>query len=200
MRFPARAGRFPADRQVQAQQRPAPDPAGEKRPPGAGRALAGGFGPPAGQGSAGRCGRGDGPCHGSGAGGSDDVLPLPVRVGHRNACVSPALARRCHQDPCHPHRQRPAPDPAGGNRPPGAGRALAGGFGPPAGLGSAGRCGRGDGPCQDAQGARRRKRSPLCGQAAHAVRPFQHPSHSNLNCNTVRFLAWGQGWTGKGSI
>jgi hypothetical protein len=64
---PAGAGRFPVDRQVQAQQRPAPDPAGEKRPPGAGRALAGGFGPPAGLGSAWRCGRGDGPCHCSGA-------------------------------------------------------------------------------------------------------------------------------------
>ena len=45
MRFPARAGRFPADRQVQAHGRPAPDPAGGKHPPGAGRALAGGFGP-----------------------------------------------------------------------------------------------------------------------------------------------------------
>jgi hypothetical protein len=45
LRFPARARRFPADRQVQAHRRPAPGPAGEKRPPGAGRALAGGFGP-----------------------------------------------------------------------------------------------------------------------------------------------------------
>jgi len=45
---PARAGRSPVDRQVREQRRPAPDPAGEKRPPRAGRALAGGFGPPAG--------------------------------------------------------------------------------------------------------------------------------------------------------
>jgi hypothetical protein len=52
-------------------------------------------------------------------------------------CVSPASARRCHEDRLHPHQQRPAPDPAGGKRPPGAGRALAGGFGAPAGLGSA---------------------------------------------------------------
>jgi hypothetical protein len=59
----------------------------------------------------------------------------------------PARAERCPQDPCHPHQQRPAPDPAGETRPPVAGRALAGGFGPPAGLGSAKRCGRGDGPC-----------------------------------------------------
>jgi len=40
---PARAGRCPVDRQVREHRRPAPDPAGEKRPPGAGRALAGGL-------------------------------------------------------------------------------------------------------------------------------------------------------------
>jgi hypothetical protein len=67
-RFPARAGQCPVDRHVQKQRRPAPDPAGEKRPPGAGRALAGGFGPPAGLGSAWRCGRGDSPCQCSGEG------------------------------------------------------------------------------------------------------------------------------------
>jgi len=42
---PARAGRCPTDRQVREQRRPAPDPAGEKRPPWAGRALAGDLGP-----------------------------------------------------------------------------------------------------------------------------------------------------------
>jgi hypothetical protein len=72
---------------------------------------------------------------------------VPLRAGTGNACVSPARARRCHEDPCHPHQQRSAPDPAGEKRPPRAGRALAGGFGPPAGQGSAWRCGRGDGPC-----------------------------------------------------
>ncbi len=35
---------------------------------------------------------------------------------------------------------------------------------------------------------------------SNAYQRLQHYSHSNLNCNTVRFLAWGQGWTGKGSI
>ncbi len=45
---PARAERSPADRQVRDGQTPAPGPAGAKRPPGAGRALAGGFWPPAG--------------------------------------------------------------------------------------------------------------------------------------------------------
>jgi hypothetical protein len=83
MRFPARAGRFPADRQVQAHRRPAPDPAGEKRPPGVGRALAGGFGPPAGQVSRVGSGRGDGPCHGNGA------VPPPLRAGPGNALRFP---------------------------------------------------------------------------------------------------------------
>jgi len=47
--------------------RPAPGPAGAKRPPVAGRALAGGFGPRLVLVPAQRCGRGDGPCHGSGS-------------------------------------------------------------------------------------------------------------------------------------
>ncbi len=51
--FPARAERCPADRQVRERQRPAPDPAGEKRPPWAGRALAGGCGPRLGKGQRG---------------------------------------------------------------------------------------------------------------------------------------------------
>ena len=42
---PARAQRRPVDRQVLEERRAAPGPAGAKRPPGAGRALAGGFGP-----------------------------------------------------------------------------------------------------------------------------------------------------------
>ncbi len=78
---PARAERSPADRQVRERQRPAPDPAGGKRPtrragsarpggreaPAEGGAGAGrGLWPPAGQGAACRSGRGDGPCHGSG--------------------------------------------------------------------------------------------------------------------------------------
>jgi len=58
---PARTGRCPVDPNVREKQRPAPDPAGDKRPPGAGRALAGGFGPPAGQGSARRWAKGDAP-------------------------------------------------------------------------------------------------------------------------------------------
>ena len=86
--------------------------------------------PSAGMGSGWRCGRGDGPCHGNGAGGSDSVVPPRSGREKETHCVFPARAERCHQDPCHPHQQRSAPDPAGEKRPPGAGRALAGGFGP----------------------------------------------------------------------
>jgi hypothetical protein len=120
---------------------------GREAPAGGGAGAGRGLWPPAGLGSAGRCGRGDGPCHGNGAGGSDSDRPRPLRAGTGNACVSPARAERCHKDPYHPHHQRPAPDPAGEKRPPGAGRALAGGFGPPAGQVSRFGSGRGDGPC-----------------------------------------------------
>ena len=44
----------------------------------------------------------------------------PVRAGSGNACVFPARAERCHQDPCHPHQQRPAPALGRGGRWPGA--------------------------------------------------------------------------------
>jgi hypothetical protein len=76
--------------------RPAPDPAGAKRPPGAGRALAGGFGPRLVLIPAQRCGRGDGPCHGSdetaftspGGNRKRTAFPLPARDGA-------ALTGRC---------------------------------------------------------------------------------------------------------
>jgi hypothetical protein len=97
--------------------RVSPAPAGQCHPdpghPHHKRQAPAGGGAGAGQGSAWRCGRGDGPCHRSGVGGWDSDLPPPVRAGSGNACVSPARAERCHQDPCHPHQQRPAPDPAG---------------------------------------------------------------------------------------
>jgi hypothetical protein len=119
---PAGAGRFPVDRQVQAQQRPAPDPAGEKRPPGAGRALAGGFGPPAGLGSAWRCGRGDGPCHCSGerafigAGGTRKctAFPPPVRDS------SPQIGRSRHTAGQRPTRRAGSARRGRGGRWPGA--------------------------------------------------------------------------------
>jgi hypothetical protein len=117
---PARAERFPVDRQVQAHRRPAPDPAGEKRPLGAGRALAGGFGPPAGLGSAWRCGRGDGPCHGSGAGGSDSDLPPPLRAGTGNAPCFPRPRGTLPPGPVPPTQRKASARRWRGGRWPGA--------------------------------------------------------------------------------
>jgi hypothetical protein len=105
----------------------------------------------------------------------------PLRAGTGNACVSPARARRLPADRQVREKQRPAPNPADGKRPPGAGRALAGGFGSPACHGSAGRCGRGDGPCEDAQGAHRRKRFPPFRSGMRCGRPFSAPCQTRVS-------------------
>jgi len=98
---------------------------------------------------------------------------LSLRAGPGNATrVSPAPARRRRKDRLQPYNGRPASGPAGAKRPPWAGRALAGGFGPRLVLMPAWRCGRGDGPCKDSQGARRRRSFPLFGQAAHVTGTF----------------------------
>ena len=97
---------------------------------------------------------------------------LPLWAGSGNATrVSCTPAQRSSKDPCCPHQQRPVPGPAGGKRPPGAGRALAGGFGrrlawiqPRAAAGAMA-------PARMRK-AHRRKRFPLSGQAAHAVGTF----------------------------
>ena len=76
MRFPARRATVPQDRIHQARQRPAPDPAGEKRPPWAGRALAEGFGPSARQTDNSPLGLGNGLGHG----GDRETLPEPLSL------------------------------------------------------------------------------------------------------------------------
>jgi hypothetical protein len=285
---PLRAERCHQDPCRPHQQRPAPDPAGGKRPPWAGRALAGGFGPPAGQGSAQRCGRGDGPCHGSGerafvgAGGTGKRTAFPRPRGtvpcrsagpgttrgqrptrrarsarrgrggrwpgalgprlawdqrsavagamapamaatqfrpksgreQKTHCVSPARAARFPVDRQVQAHRKPAPDPAGEKRPPGAGRALAGGFGPPAGQGSAWRCGRGDGPCHGsgerafvgAGGMRKRTAFPRpCGTvpcrsagpgiAEASARPGGREAPAGGGAGAGRGL-WAPGWPG----
>jgi len=63
-----------------------------------------------------------------------------------------------------------------GQRPPWAGRALAGGFGPRPVLIPLWRWAKGDGPSRDAQGPGRRKSFPHSGQAAHATGTFSAPS------------------------
>ncbi len=99
---PARAGHCPVDRQFREIQRPAPDPAGEKRPPGAGRALAGGFGPRPVLIQAQRCGRGDGLCQ-RGRG----IARSRVWHGLDGTRVSPA----CRQAPPPGHKPGSAPAP-----------------------------------------------------------------------------------------
>ncbi len=135
---PARARRCHQDPRNPHQQRPAPDPAGEKRPPWAGRALAGGFGPPARQGSAWRCGRGDGPCHGNGAGGSDSDRPRPLRAGKGNACVSPARAGRFPVDRQVREKQKASARPGGREAPAGGGAGAGRGLWAPGGPGISG--------------------------------------------------------------
>jgi len=105
--------------------RPAPDPAGAKRPPVAGRALAGGYGP--------RLVKDQpGAVAGAMAPAIEAVTVLsPLRAGSGNATrVSPSRAGGSPADRQVREERRPAPDPAGAKRPPGAGRALAGGCGP----------------------------------------------------------------------
>ena len=103
--------------------------------------------PPAGLGTAGRCGRGDGPCHGSGAVGShSDCSPSPG--GNRKRMRFPRPRETLPPRPVPPAPTEASARPGGREAPAGSGRALAGGFGPPAGVRSAWRCGRGDGPCQ----------------------------------------------------
>jgi hypothetical protein len=146
MRFPRPRATLPPGPMLPAPTEASARPGGLEAPAGGGAGAGRGLWPPAGLGSAGRSGRGDGPCQRYRAS-RHSREHRPSGREKETHCVSPARAERCPQDPCHPNRQRPAPDPAGEKRPPGAGRALAGGFGPPAGQGSAWRCGRGDGPC-----------------------------------------------------
>jgi hypothetical protein len=117
---PARAGRCHKDRLHPHQQRTAPDPAGAKRPPGVGRALAGGFGPPARQGSSWRAGKGDGLCHWGGA--SRNAPQRPSPGGNRNRTARSIRPRRsaCRHEPCEaPWRSRTTSPPRSGSLPPG---------------------------------------------------------------------------------
>jgi hypothetical protein len=106
----------------------------------------------------------------------------PARVtGHSGmvrATASPGGMRKrtAFPRPCGTVPRRSAgPGKAKGQRPPWAGRALAGGFGPPAGLGSMWRCGRGDGPCQSDRAFRHGQGHRVSGrdQETHA---FPRPS------------------------
>ena len=134
-RFPACAERSPADRQVRDQQRPAPA--------GGGSGAGWGLWPPAGQGTAWRCGRGDGPCHLSGG------IAFVPPGGNRNGDPRfPDRVGRCPVDRSVQAPRKASARPGGGEAPAGGGSGAGRGLWPPAGQGAAWRCGRGDGPCQ----------------------------------------------------
>ncbi len=130
-----------------------------QRPPGAGRALAGGFGHRLVLMPAQHCGRGDGPCQRYQA-----SARAPVRAGSANTTrVSPAGSGRCPANRQAWERQRSAPRPAGAKRPAGAERArgtrMAGALAP-TGM----------------RRARRRKSFPLSLSAAPAAGTFWNPA------------------------
>jgi hypothetical protein len=135
-----------------------------------------GLWPPARYGEVWRCGRGDGSCHCSG----DSAFASAGGTGKRGAFPPPARDSALQTGRPGTSR-RPAPDPAGAKRPPGAGRALAGGFCPRLVLIPAWRRCRGDGPCRDAQGARRQvfpalRSGSRCGR--HVFSTLPRPGHS----------------------
>jgi hypothetical protein len=102
-RFPARARRCPVDRQVREHRRPAPDPAGVKRPPGRGGRLAPGRS---------RCERGD--MAGAMAPAISAVKLFSLVGGGRRKGT--AFARPCGTLPkswCNPHLERPSARPGG---------------------------------------------------------------------------------------
>jgi hypothetical protein len=114
---PARSGRCPVDRLVREQQRPAPDPAGEKRPPWAGRALAGALALGWRGGNVAAWQRRWPLPWVRGTGGNAwHHLPPHLRAGTGNAPPFPRPCGTARQRPSHPAQRRPAPDPAGEKR------------------------------------------------------------------------------------
>ncbi len=95
-------------------------------------------------------------------------------------CVSPARAELCHQDPCHPHQQRPAPGPAGEKRPPWGGAGAGRGLWAPGRREGSGALWQGRWPLPGCGRARRRKRCPRSGQAAPAVGTFSAACQSGM--------------------
>gem|GEM_PF-4485032 len=126
LRFPRPRGTLPPRPVPPTPTEVSARPGGREAPAGGGAGAGRGLWPPAGQGSAWRHGRGDGPCQCSGAGGSDYGLPPRSGRDPEAHCGSPARARRCRQDPCCPHQERSAPAGGGCAGGSGAGRGLFG--------------------------------------------------------------------------
>jgi len=125
---PARSGHCPADRLVRDQQKASARPGGDEAPARGGAGAGRGLWPPAGQGAAWRCGRGDGPCQRRGgsafasAGGRRKRDPrFPARAGRSPVARQVRAPRKASARP-------------GGREAPAGGGAGAGrGLWPPAG-------------------------------------------------------------------
>jgi hypothetical protein len=98
---------------------------------------------------------------------------VPAGIGNASRFPRPRGTERFR--PAGPGKTKASARPGGGEAPAGGGAGTGQGFGPPAGQGSAWRWAKGDGPWQDAQGARRRRSFPLSGQAARATGTFLAP-------------------------
>jgi len=130
-RFPACARRCPADQRVRDQQRPAPDPAGAKRPPGAGRALAGGFGPRLAWGRRSAVAGAMAPARETG---HPEVRRNAPPGGTRKRDPRfPACAERSPADRRVREQQKASARPGGGEAPAGGGSGAGRGLWPPAG-------------------------------------------------------------------
>jgi hypothetical protein len=152
--FPPKRNACRKTQRRQSPHRPVPAPAGAKRPPLAGRALAGGLGPPTCTWQASSQGKGNGLRH--------FMRKHPTLwADEKTPRVFPPKrsARRKTQRRQSPHR--PVPAPAGEKRPPMAGRALAGGFGPPTGAWRAWSPGEGNGLRQSSRRAAKGSKPPF---------------------------------------
>ena len=125
---PACARRYQPDRQVGDQQKVGARPGGREAPAVGGAGAGRGLWPPAGMGSAWRCGKSDGP------GQRDRTFRnAQERLSGREKETRPAFPPPVRDGALRTggsrHHERPAPDPAGAKCPPWAGRAPAGGCG-----------------------------------------------------------------------
>ncbi len=147
-RFPRPSGTVPCRSASPGTAEASARPGGREAPAGGGAGAGRGLWPPAGQGSAWRCGRGDGPCQRDRA--SRNAKDRHSGRGHETHRVSPARARQQHVNRQVHVQRRPAPDPAGGEAPAGGGAGAGRGLWDPGGHAAHAPRGRGNGPGRNA--------------------------------------------------
>ena len=163
-RFPARAERCPADRWVQASRKASARPGGREAPAGGGSGAGRGLWPPAGPDPGLALWQGRWPLPLQRV--SDFTAPGGIRK-------RTAFPRPLGTVPCRPVD----PEPTKGQRPPGAGRALAGGFGPRLDKDQRGSVAGAMAPARMRKARAGRKRFPLCARAAPAAGTFSAPCY-----------------------